>query len=231
DMLAEAATWSRRNARTLVDTHWIGGDPKKLEVYGWASWSPTRGIVTLRNPSDKAQRFALDVASAFELPPDAPRRYASRSPWSRYRARAAVQLRAGAEHAVQLAPFQSVTLAAAPAYTPPCTLDWITVVVRIVTPVVRGFRGLYLGLFFNCMIMATVNLAGVKIANVMLGWPMGRTLAVCTVLNVAFAATSGLWGVMVTDMIQFGIAMTGSFAAAYFALQQPQVGGLAGLFH
>src|SRR5438874_6249163 len=96
---------------------------------------------------------------------------------------------------------------------------------------VRGFRALYLGLFFNCMIMAAVNLAAVKIANVVLGWPMVRTLAVCTVLNIAFAATSGLWGVMVTDLIQFGIAMTGSFAAAYFALQQPQVGGLAGLFH
>src|SRR5437868_4029175 len=96
---------------------------------------------------------------------------------------------------------------------------------------VRGFRALYLGLFFNCMIIAAVNLAAVKIANVVLGWPMVRTLAVCTVLNIAFAATSGLWGVMVTDLIQFGIAMTGSFAAAYFALQQPQVGGLAGLFH
>src|SRR5256714_7309235 len=95
----------------------------------------------------------------------------------------------------------------------------------------RGFRAVYLGLFFNCMIMAAVNLAAVKIANVVLGWPMVRTLAVCTVLNIAFAATSGLWGVMVTDLIQFGIAMTGSFAAAYFALQQPQVGGLAGLFH
>jgi SSS family solute:Na+ symporter len=96
---------------------------------------------------------------------------------------------------------------------------------------VRGFRAVYLGLFFNCVIMATVNLAAVKIANVVLGWPMVRTLAVCTVLNIAFAATSGLWGVMVTDLIQFGIAMTGSFGAAYYALQQPQVGGLSGLFH
>jgi Na+/proline symporter/dTDP-glucose pyrophosphorylase len=96
---------------------------------------------------------------------------------------------------------------------------------------VRGFRALYLGLFFNCMIMAAVNLAAVKIANVVLGWPMGKTLAICTVLNIAFAATSGLWGVMVTDLIQFGIAMTGSFGAAYFAVKQPQVGGLAGLFH
>ena len=95
---------------------------------------------------------------------------------------------------------------------------------------VRGFRAVYLGLFFNCVIMASVNLAAVKIANVMLGWPMGQTLLFCAVLNVAFAATSGLWGVMVTDLIQFGIAMTGAIAAAYFALQQPEVGGLAGLF-
>ena len=95
--------------------------------------------------------------------------------------------------------------------------------------VVRGFRAVYLGLVFNCVIIASVNLAAAKIANVMLGWPMGKTLLVCAVLNVAFAATSGLWGVLVTDFIQFGIAMTGSVAAAYFALQQPEVGGFAGL--
>jgi len=97
--------------------------------------------------------------------------------------------------------------------------------------VVRGFRSIYLGLFFNCVIMASVNLAAVKIANVMLGWPTWQTLLVCACLNVAFAATAGLWGVLVTDFIQFGIAMTGAFAAAYFALRQPQVGGLSGLFH
>jgi len=94
---------------------------------------------------------------------------------------------------------------------------------------VRGFRAVYLGLFFNCVIMATVNLAAAKIANVILGWPMGKTLLICAALNIAFAATSGLWGVLVTDFIQFGIAMTGSFAAAYYALKQPEVGGLAGL--
>ncbi len=94
---------------------------------------------------------------------------------------------------------------------------------------VRGFRAVYLGLFFNCVIIASVNLAAAKIANVMLGWPMGKTLLICAFINVAFAATSGLWGVLVTDFIQFGIAMTGSFAAAYFALKQPEVGGLSGL--
>src|SRR3989442_1622686 len=94
---------------------------------------------------------------------------------------------------------------------------------------VRGIRAVYLGFCFNCVIMASVNLAAAKIANVILGWPMGKTLVICAVLNVAFAATSWLLGVLVTDFIQFGIAMTGSFAAAYFALQRPQVGGLAGL--
>jgi solute:Na+ symporter, SSS family len=56
---------------------------------------------------------------------------------------------------------------------------------------VRGFRAVYLGLLFNCVIMASVNLAAAKIANVLLGWPMWETLLVCAVLNVAFAATSG----------------------------------------
>src|SRR4026208_2146489 len=52
---------------------------------------------------------------------------------------------------------------------------------------VRGFRAIYLGLAFNCFIRASVNLAAVKIANVMLGWPMEQTLLICAVLNVAFA--------------------------------------------
>jgi solute:Na+ symporter, SSS family len=94
---------------------------------------------------------------------------------------------------------------------------------------VRGFRAIYLGLFFNVVIMASVNLAAAKIANVLLGWPIERTLIVCSVLNVLFAATSGLWGVLVTDFIQFGIAMAGSFAAAYYSLARPEVGGLDGM--
>lgn len=94
---------------------------------------------------------------------------------------------------------------------------------------VRGFRAIYLGLIFNGFIMATVNLAAAKIANVVLGWPMTQTLLICAVINVLFAATGGLWGVMLVDLIQFGIAMTGAISLAYFALAQPEVGGLAGI--
>jgi solute:Na+ symporter, SSS family len=95
--------------------------------------------------------------------------------------------------------------------------------------VVRGFRAVYLGLVFNCLIMATVNLAACKIAGVLFGLDRFQTLAFVGILNVAFAAHSGLWGVLVIDMIQFFIKMTAVIAAAYFALRAPQVGGLDGL--
>jgi solute:Na+ symporter, SSS family len=94
---------------------------------------------------------------------------------------------------------------------------------------VRGFRAIYLGLFFNCVIMATVNLAAVKIASVVLGWPMWMTLSICIALTVIFASISGLWGVLVTDSLQFGIAMFGTFALAYYAVKHPAVGGLESL--
>ena len=89
---------------------------------------------------------------------------------------------------------------------------------------VRRFRAVYLGLFFNCMIMATVNLAACKIAAVLFNLPRWQTLLFIFLLNVAFAAVSGLWGVLVIDMIQFFIKMTAVIAAAYFAVKY--VGGL-----
>ena len=94
---------------------------------------------------------------------------------------------------------------------------------------VRGFRAIYLGLLFNCMMMASVNLAACKIANILFGIEPWVTLVVCGLLNVVFAAHSGLWGVLVIDMIQFFVMMAGVFAAAYFALQHSAVGGLTGM--
>ncbi|MFH0992654.1 MAG: sodium:solute symporter family protein [bacterium] len=94
---------------------------------------------------------------------------------------------------------------------------------------VRGFRSVYLGFFFNCMIMATVNLAACKIAGVLFGLERWQTLLFVGLLNVIFATHSGLWGVLVIDMVQFFIKMTAVIAAAYFAVNLPQVGGLSGL--
>jgi solute:Na+ symporter, SSS family len=94
---------------------------------------------------------------------------------------------------------------------------------------VRGFRAVYLGLLFNCIIMASVNLAACKIAAVLFGLERWQTLLAVGLLNVVFAAHSGLWGVLVIDMIQFFIKMSAVIAAAYFAVSLPQVGGLSGL--
>jgi Na+/proline symporter len=89
---------------------------------------------------------------------------------------------------------------------------------------VRGFRSVYLGFLFNCMIMATVTLAACKIAAILFGMSRWQTLLVCGLLNVVFAAHSGLWGVLVIDMIQFFVKMTAVIAAAWFAVKH--VGGL-----
>lgn len=94
---------------------------------------------------------------------------------------------------------------------------------------VRGFRSVYLGLFFNIMIMATVNLAACKIAGILFGFERWQTLLFVGILNVIFATQSGLWGVLVIDFVQFLIMMTSVVAAAYFAVSLPQVGGLSGL--
>lgn len=91
---------------------------------------------------------------------------------------------------------------------------------------VRGFRAVYLGLFFNCMIMAAVNLATCKIAGILFGLDRWETLLMVGLLNVTFAAFSGLWGVLVIDMIQFFMKMAAVVAAAYFAVTSAQVGGL-----
>jgi len=106
DALAEGATWSRDNADVLVDTHWIGGDPIKGEVYGWASWSRRKGIIGLRNPSDKPGRIALDIGNAFELPEGAAQKYSLKSPWKSDAAMAAIELSAGQEHTFELKPFE-----------------------------------------------------------------------------------------------------------------------------
>jgi hypothetical protein len=112
DALAGGAKWSRRNADVLVDTHWAGGDPNLLEVYGWASWSPRKAILTLRNPSDRPQSFEFDPQAVFELPTGAPQSYRATSPWIGNAGSAGTELRAGRATAIKLRPFEVLTLEA-----------------------------------------------------------------------------------------------------------------------
>jgi hypothetical protein len=116
DAAAEAIQWSRENADVLVDTHGIGGDPGKGEVYGYASWSPRKGILVLRNPSEKPARHQVDPADVFELPEGACRKFRLTSPWKdEAEARPALTLNAGEAHTFELAPFEVVVLDAEPA--------------------------------------------------------------------------------------------------------------------
>jgi hypothetical protein len=110
DDLAEAAKWSRANANVLVDTHWIGGSPEKGEVYGWASWTPGKGILVLRNPNDQPATFRADFKSIFELPSGSPKAFHFHSPWKSDQSKPAITLEAGQPHTFELQPFEVLVL-------------------------------------------------------------------------------------------------------------------------
>ena len=74
----------------------------------------------------------------------------------------------------------------------------------------RGFRSVYLGVVMNCIILGWVNLAMVKILMLVLG--VDKDLALWIVVGIIaltslISTMSGLWGVLVTDMFQFGVKM------------------------
>ncbi|CAB3782300.1 hypothetical protein LMG28614_01410 [Paraburkholderia ultramafica] len=114
DVLAESARWTRANADVLRDSHWIGGAPDRLEVYGWAAWSPVKAIITLRNPDSRTQRFVLDLRRQLELPADAAGRFQTRSLWHGHASHFPPVLDAGRPHAIPLAPFEVLTLELVP---------------------------------------------------------------------------------------------------------------------
>ena len=93
----------------------------------------------------------------------------------------------------------------------------------------RGFRALYLGLIFNVLVMGTVSLAAVKFGEIVLGWPGWMTLAIACSITLAYSTMGGLKAVIITDFIQFILAMVGSVWAMLFIIGLPEVGGLAQL--
>ncbi len=93
----------------------------------------------------------------------------------------------------------------------------------------RGFRAVYLGAFFNIMVIASVSLALIKISAAMLGWPAEQTLILAAIVVVFYSALGGLRSILFTDLYQFSIAMAGAFGAAYFVVESPDIGGLSAL--
>ena len=93
----------------------------------------------------------------------------------------------------------------------------------------RGFRALYLGLVFNVLVMATVSLAAVKFGEIVLGWPGWVTLTIACSITLTYSALGGLKAVIITDFVQFTLAMIGSVWAMLYILDLPEIGGLSNL--
>jgi Na+/proline symporter len=93
----------------------------------------------------------------------------------------------------------------------------------------RGFRALYLGLIFNVLVMGTVSLAAVKFGEVVLGMPGWMTLLIAGSITLAYSTFGGFKAVVVTDFVQFILAMIGSIWAAIYVLNMEEIGGLSNL--
>jgi len=93
----------------------------------------------------------------------------------------------------------------------------------------RGFRALYLGLIFNVLVMGAVSLAAVKFGEIVLGWPGWMTLAIACSITLAYSAMGGLRAIIITDFVQFTLAMVGSIYAMVYILGLEQIGGLSNL--
>ena len=95
--------------------------------------------------------------------------------------------------------------------------------------VLRGFRALYLGLVFNVLVMGTVSLAAIKLGGILLGWPGWLTLLVTGAITLLYSTLGGLRAVILTDFVQFILAMVGSVWACWYILNLDAVGGLDAL--
>ena len=93
----------------------------------------------------------------------------------------------------------------------------------------RGFRALYLGLVFNVLVMGAVSLAAIKFGEIVLGWPGWLTLTVACSITLAYSTLGGLKAVIITDFVQFALAMIGSIWAMLYILSLDQIGGLSNL--
>lgn len=98
--------------------------------------------------------------------------------------------------------------------------------------VLRGTKAVYFGVILNSLVIGAWPLTGlVKVMDVSTGWDKGTAIFVCGGIALIYSVFSGFWGVVVTDLIQFIIAMVGSVFLAILAVNHPDVGGLSGLRH
>jgi hypothetical protein len=106
DCLRDASNWSKANAEALADTHWVGGDPSKGEVYGYAGWADKKGVLTLRNPTAHAKIFIVNVKNVLDLPAG----FTSDYQFYDAKSKTKKQLYTGNNFPVKLAPFEVMVM-------------------------------------------------------------------------------------------------------------------------
>jgi len=111
DTLAETARWARKQAAVLRDSHWVGGDPARGEIYGFASWTPRHAVLALRNPTGEARSFSFVLGKVLELPRGAPVNWSALPAFGHGRAR---QLHADQTGRIELEPYEVLVLELAP---------------------------------------------------------------------------------------------------------------------
>ncbi|BAU55553.1 hypothetical protein MgSA37_03743 [Mucilaginibacter gotjawali] len=106
DCIRNAANWSRAHAEQMADIHWVGGDPLKGEVYGYAGWADKKAVLTLRNPTSHSKTFILDVKKVFDLPGG----YTAGYSFSDAKSGSGSTMYRGKRFTVKLAPFEVKTM-------------------------------------------------------------------------------------------------------------------------
>jgi hypothetical protein len=102
DCIRDASNWSKAHAKQLADTHWVGGDPLKGEVYGYAGWADKKGVLSLRNPTSHAKTFVVNVKKALDIPNG----YSADYVFTDAKSKLKTQLYKGGTFVVKLAPFE-----------------------------------------------------------------------------------------------------------------------------
>jgi hypothetical protein len=105
-ILAEAALWSKANEEVLIDTHWVGGSPINLEIYGFASWNGKKGVLSLRNPGSQPMDFSVNLQQLLELQPAENGTFRLKSPWKEDAGKPVRSLRSDRPETITLAPFE-----------------------------------------------------------------------------------------------------------------------------
>ena len=110
DTLAQGAAWAKDNAAILADTHWVGGDPGDNVVYGWASWTPGKAILVLRNPSSEKNTITLDIGKVLEIPDGMPNTFRMSTPRQDQRELPESKITAGSPYQFELDAFEVLVL-------------------------------------------------------------------------------------------------------------------------